>query len=206
MRLTADALGVTIGSRVLYKDLGFDWCAPTLVAVVGPSGSGKSTLLSVLMGWTAPTTGRVRTDPDGAEVWLVPQNAPLLDSRSVRENLEVALLAERSRGGRDRATAVPRPVDEVLAAFALADQAATTARHLSGGERQRVALARAALRRPDVLLADEVTARLDPQSVRTVTQALRLLADDGTLVVAATHDERVWSSADHVLDLGRVAR
>jgi lipoprotein-releasing system ATP-binding protein len=202
VRLTADRLTVVVGTRVLYEDLSFVWEGPAVVSVVGPSGSGKSTLLSVVMGWTAPAAGSVEVEPAGCSIWLVPQNAPLLDARTVRENLEVALLAAPAR---DAAPAPGRAeVDEVLATFALLDRAETVARHLSGGERQRVALARAALRRPAVLLADEVTSGLDPQSVHGVSSALRALAQTGTLVVAATHDERVWSGSDSVLDLAAV--
>ncbi len=200
MRVSARALSVTVGARTLFKDLEFSWAGPALVAVIGPSGAGKSTLLSILMGWTRPASGSVEFAPSNPSVWLVPQNAPLLDSRTVVENLKVALLAERADcfGESDVAAA--------LRTYGLNGLEGTLGKHLSGGERQRVALARAALRGPKVLLADEVTAGLDPASVDRVTDALRSLAAGGTLVVVATHDSRVWSVADHVLDLATVAQ
>lgn len=204
MRVVADALTLSVAGRTLVEGLSFVWPGPGLIAVIGPSGAGKSTLLSAIMGWTRPVSGSLYVEPADASVWLVPQNAPLLDARTARENLDVALLARpRAEGGTDHASAV-EDVGQAFDVFGLRAVAGTRARHLSGGERQRVALARAALRSPGVLLADEVTAGLDPHSVQTVGAALRELARAGTLVVVATHDERVWSSADDVLDLTAV--
>lgn len=198
MRVTANELSLAVGGRTLIADLDFLWEGPGLVAVIGPSGAGKSTLLSSVMGWTRPAHGTLDVDPPDS-VWLVPQNAPLLDSRTVHENLEIALLAGGEPG-------LGRPsIDEVLRAYQLDHRAGTRGKHLSGGERQRVALARAALRQPKILLADEVTAGLDPASVDMVSGAVRTLASD-SLVVVATHDERVWSRADVILDLAAIAQ
>lgn len=193
MRVEAAGLSIKAGDRTLFSALDFEWTGPRLIAVVGPSGSGKSTLLSALMGWTRPTEGQLAVLPTRS-AWLVPQNAPLLDSRTVRENLEVALMARAERPSSDRS------VDQTLTAYRLEDRANIRGKYLSGGERQRVALARADLRRPEILLADEVTAGLDPLSVEMVTDSLRELSSHA-LVVVATHDERVWSAADEVLDL-----
>lgn len=206
MRVTAESLAVSVAGRQLYSDLSFEWTGPCLTAVIGPSGSGKSTLLSVVMGWTQPSEGSIRVEPAGSDTWLVPQNAPLLDARSVYENLTVATLASHGREATRRGPRTGSSVARVLETFGLEHLAATRAKHLSGGERQRVALARAALRRPAVLLADEVTAGLDPASVDTVSEALRQLVIAGTLVVVATHDSRVWSAADDVVDLGAARR
>lgn len=205
MRVTAQGLAVTVADRVLYTDLNFVWTAPSLVAVIGPSGSGKSTLLSAVMGWTQPSAGTLMTEPDRADAWLVPQNAPLLDSRTVHDNLAVATLAAPVVGNVG-ASADGHEVSDVLNSFGLNQLSSIRAKHLSGGERQRVALARAALRRPALLLADEVTAGLDPLSVEKITGALRELVNAGALVVVATHDSRVWSAADDVLDLATVGR
>jgi lipoprotein-releasing system ATP-binding protein len=199
MRITAQALSVAVGNRTLFANMNFTWEAPGVIAVVGPSGIGKSTLLSVVIGWTRPVAGTLSIEPARSSVWLVPQTAPLLDSRTTYENLEVALLA---RNGPDRPLG---SISEVLHTFGLSTRANNLAKDLSGGERQRVALARAALRRPEVLLADEVTAGLDATSVEMVTAAMAALASDGTLVIVATHDERVWSQADEVVDLAAIA-
>lgn len=203
MRVIAESLGVTVAGRQLFDTLSFRWQGPGVVAVIGPSGIGKSTLLSVVMGWTRVTAGLLRVEPAGSQVWLVPQNAPLLDARTAVENLEVATLARQRCFAAAPST---RRIEHALDLFGLRSIANTPAKHLSGGERQRVALACAAVRHPAVLLADEVTAGLDPGSVQMVIAALRSLADTGTLVVVATHDRRVWTMAREVLDLAAVAR
>lgn len=206
MRVVAESLSIAVAGRMLYEDVHFDWRGPGVVAVIGPSGSGKSTLLSAVIGWTTPSAGTLCIEPSDASVWLVPQNAPLLDSRTVSENLEVALLATHGVSRGPREAEADRSIDHVLDVFNLTGLAMTKGKHLSGGERQRVALARAALRLPTVLLADEVTAGLDPESVHMVSDALRELAHAGCLVIVATHDERVWSGADEVFDLAEVVR
>lgn len=200
MRVTADNLSIKVGNRVLLDGLDFIWDGPGVVAVVGPSGAGKSTLLSALIGWTKINGGLLSVEPNGSNTWLVPQNAPLLDSRSVLENLEVALMARMS------SSVDTVSISEILLTYRLEHVALTRGKHLSGGERQRVALARAALRRPQMLLADEVTAGLDHVSVTKVTEALVALARSGSRVVIATHDSRVWNQADEVLDLSRFTR
>jgi ABC-type multidrug transport system ATPase subunit len=193
MRIEASNLALHVGERELFSGLDFVWEGPGFFAVIGASGVGKSTLLSAIMGWTRPSKGNLEVRPSKS-VWFVPQNAPILDSRTVLENLEVALLAEDPESARQGTIA------DTLVAYRLDAVSQVLGKHLSGGERQRVALARAALRTPQVLLADEVTAGLDPTSVILVTGALLELATRA-LVVVATHDQRVWSEARVVLDL-----
>ena len=141
MLIDATDLRVAVGGRELFTSLNFEWSEPGIVAVIGPSGAGKSTLLSTVMGWTRPSSGTINVHPSGG-TWFVPQNAPLLDSRSTRDNLEVALLAGARNGQSSNA------VDQIIAKYQLIERTHTLAKHLSGGERQRVALARAALREP----------------------------------------------------------
>jgi ABC-type multidrug transport system ATPase subunit len=201
MRLSADDLTLTVAGRTLFRGLDFSWEGPSVVAVMGPSGAGKSTLLSSIMGWTRPSGGTFSIDPPDSTIWFVPQNAPLLDSRTVSENIRVAMLASPLTANKTSRSSLPG-IGEVMSEFGLQRLSDTRAKHLSGGERQRVALARASVRRPSILLADEVTAGLDPVSVEMVCGSLRALASRGALVVVATHDARVRSLADGCLDLG----
>lgn len=196
MRITGQDITLTAGGRVLFTKVNFAWNGPALVAIIGPSGIGKSTLLAALMGWHPVAAGHISIMPSSADVWFAPQNAPLLDSRTTKENIEVAMLAPVATQSAKKTTC-----DDVLNIYDLTHVSHTRAKHLSGGERQRVALARAAVRRPSVLLADEVTAGLDSHSVDSVVRALRALVTNGTFVVTATHDHRVWELADAVLDL-----
>jgi ABC-type lipoprotein export system ATPase subunit len=153
------------------------------------------------MGWTKPVRGVLRIEPTGSLAWFAPQNAPLLEARTVRENIDVAALPRFPTGQSRSVPAAGASAETILETFGLIPLAAVQAKHLSGGERQRVALARAALCEPPLLLADEVTAGLDAAAVERVIGALREIAGRGALVVAATHDPRVWKVADEVLDL-----
>lgn len=196
MRLSVNELALRVADRILFQDLTVHWEGAQFVTIIGPSGSGKSTFLSAIIGWHRPHLGSIEIEQQGS-TWLVPQNAPLLESRTVLENLEVAMLARNSQ---DEELG---DLNQVLQTFRLAHVMNSRAKVLSGGERQRVALARAALRKPGILLADEVTAGLDPQGVQFVSEALRELAKE-SLVIVATHDERVWRQSDFVLDLAKV--
>jgi putative ABC transport system ATP-binding protein len=206
VRIVAQDLSIAVPGRILFQALSFDWLGPSLVAVIGPSGAGKSTLLSAIIGWTKPIGGSLRVQPANSQIWLAPQNAPLLDTRTVSENIELALLPTLKHTSEAEldGLGIAKDLPAHLETFGLQSIANTRAKHLSGGERQRVALARAAIRHPDVLLADEITAGLDPGSVALVTDALDKLARTGTLVITATHDQRVWSAADTVLDLAEL--
>ena len=198
MRIAVKELQLRVAGRTLLSELSFDWTGPGLRAVIGPSGVGKSTLLSCLKGWIRPARGTVEVEPP-SDMWFVPQNSPLLDSRSVSDNLTVALLPLTQR------VTLGRNLDQLLENYGLTAQKHSLARHLSGGERQRVALARAAICGSGIVLADEVTSGLDPQSVASIVTGLRELSRE-SLVVVATHDQRVWDAAEEILDLGIFAQ
>jgi putative ABC transport system ATP-binding protein len=120
----------------------------------------------------------------------------LVPSLSALENVMVPLRAAgvRRREARDRASALLQQVD-------LEHRLHHRPSDLSGGQQQRVAIARALAHRPPVLLADEPTAHLDYIQVDGVLKLIRELADDGHLVIVATHDERLIPLADHVVNL-----
>jgi putative ABC transport system ATP-binding protein len=178
-----------------------------VIAVVGPSGCGKSTLLDLCGLAAAPSaagrlellTGDGRT-LDIARLWLngrhdrlarlrarhlgyVLQTGGLLPFLDVQGNLE---LAQRLAGRRDRAH-----VRQLLEALEIADLARALPARLSVGQRQRVAVARALVHRPDLILADEPTAALDPGNARRVVRLLLDLArasGAGLLIVSHDHD------------------
>jgi putative ABC transport system ATP-binding protein len=180
------------------------------VAIMGPSGSGKSTLLHVLGGLEPVTSGQLwlcgkRVDGLSTARWallrrrhvgLVFQFFNLLSGMTVADNVELpALLAGTSgRQARDRRA-------ELLAELGLADKAHAVPSHLSGGEQQRVALARALANSPSLLLADEPTGSLDSSSTKDVLRLLRREHAKGQAIVLVTHDARVASQADRVVNL-----
>ncbi|WP_405676978.1 thiol reductant ABC exporter subunit CydD [Streptomyces sp. NBC_01511] len=180
------------------------------VALVGPSGSGKTTLLNVLLGFTAPTEGRVRVG--GADLsaldldrWReriawVPQH-PYLFAGTIAENVRLARPdasgaavhdALREAGAYDFVTALPQGVDTPLGE----DGAG-----LSSGQRQRLALARAFLADRPLLLLDEPTAALDGDTEAGIVDAVRRLAV-GRTVVLVIHRPALLSVADRVIELG----
>ncbi len=166
----------------------------------GPSGSGKTTLLGLMGGMVTPTSGAVhvlgeslthlrdhhRTAVRRTKVGFVFQDLSLIDGMSVRENLLLPLvpLGGATKAQADRAEAL-------LTRFGLGDRIDTRASRLSGGQRQRAAIVRALVLSPPVLLLDEPTAHLDTDNAREIVDLLASLRDEGTTIVAATHDPRL---------------
>lgn len=190
------------------------------VCLRGPSGAGKSTLLLVAGAMLRPSAGRVVLDGtdvyalDGpsraafraAHVGFVFQLFHLVPYLGVRENL---LLARSPRPPAETA----RRADELLERVGLDHRAAHRPGELSAGERQRAAVARALLNDPDVLLADEPTGNLDPESAAAVHDLLTEYRSGGGAVLLVTHGEapagladRTCSVRDGTLTVPEVAR
>jgi putative ABC transport system ATP-binding protein len=181
-----------------------------LALLLGASGCGKTTLLSVLAAILNPLAGSVRlddlevtrlrgaalTDYRQNRVGIVFQAFNLIPSLTASENVQIPLRASgmRRRVARERA-------DELLARVSLAARRGHRPAELSGGEQQRVAIARALALDPPLLLADEPTAHLDYIQIEGVLQLLRQIADEGHVVVVATHDERIVPLADKIVAL-----
>lgn len=189
------------GAAVLH-DVDLSLPPATLTVLAGRSGSGKSTLCHLIAGVMKPTTGEVLIDggaptTDWAVVSLLPQRLALEPTLTVAENV---LLPAALRAG---ATA-----ELLLQRLGLAGIAARPAQDTSLGEQQRTALARALVLGPRVAVLDEPTAHQDDEHVQLVLDALRAAVVAGTLVIVATHDQRVIEAADHVvrLESGRVTR
>ena len=182
--------------------------------VLGPAGAGKTTLLKCLAGLTRPAAGQVRWD--GADAWALPEAArvaarralgmvfqtdALFDSRPVLENVAFPLL----RRGVPRAEALVR-ARALLAAVGLAGAEALGVEQLSGGMRKRVGLARALVAEPEVLLADDPLAGLDPASEATVLALLLGLRPGTTLLVASPRPLPLPGSRALLLEEGRAGR
>ncbi len=185
--------------------------AGELVALTGPSGAGKSTFLHVLGTLDAPSAGRVRFDGEdvfarGEEdlatfrngtVGFVFQSHHLLPEFTALENAMMPALIRRAPRGEARAGA-----EEVLGLVGLSGRLHHRPGELSGGEQQRVALARALALRPRLLLADEPTGNLDPQTAEGIHALLaELNARLGITMVVVTHNERLAQSLPRRLRL-----
>lgn len=166
----------------------------------GPSGSGKTTLLGLMGAMVAPSAGRValrgddvtslrdhhRTAVRRERVGFVFQALSLIDGMTVLDNVLLPLVPTGGAREPDRQRA-----KALLDRFGVGDRNAADVARLSGGQRQRVAIARALVLGPPILLLDEPTAHLDTENALGVVEVLASLRDEGTTVVAATHDPRL---------------
>jgi len=198
-------------SRVVLCDIALDIARGEYIAITGESGVGKYTLLNLIAGLEVPDTGTVELDGAGVtalddtertllrrdRIGFVFQAFHLLPHLTVAQNVALPL----SLAGTGRQQAAAR-VGDLLAAVGLADAAGSYPRELSGGEMQRAAIARALVHRPQLLLADEPTGNLDPETARSILALLREqvknAAGAGILV---THSAAAAATADRVLTL-----
>ncbi len=208
-----ETIGVTFGYRPdapILSELDISFPEGTVSAITGPSGKGKSTLLYVLGLMLKPLAGEivVAGEPtsglrDSARAGLrastfgfVFQDSALDASRTVLDNvLETTLYRNESR-----ATAARR-ANALLEEFGVDLRATARPGQVSGGQAQRVALCRALLGNPRILLADEPTGNLDPQTAEVVVGAFQKHASAGNTVVIVTHDPLLARRCDQVIPL-----
>jgi len=214
--LVVENLSKRYGTRSILDGVGLSVGAGEYVAVVGESGAGKSTLLNLIAGLEQPDSGTVSLA--GADIAALDDNARtrlrrlrigfvfqafhILPQLTLLQNVEVPLVlagveaAERAR----RALAL-------LTAVGLGSRGASAPAELSGGESQRVALARALVHQPALVLADEPTGNLDPE---TASQTLALIASEirarGAAGILVTHSAAAAAKCDRILrlDAGRL--
>ena len=167
------------------------------IYLIGRTGSGKSSLLKTLYGELPARDGIVRVAGYDLtklkrkdipflrrKIGIVFQDFQLLFDRSVEKNLEFVLGAT---GWTEKAEISSR-IDEVLAKVGLSDKRNSMPHQMSGGEQQGIAIARALLNDPDVILADEPTGNLDPDTTLDVMKLLRNISENGQAVLMATHN------------------
>ena len=167
------------------------------IYLIGRTGSGKSSLLKTLYGELPAQDGTFRVAGYDLtklkrkdipylrrKIGIVFQDFQLLFDRNVEKNLEFVL---KATGWTDE-DEISRRIDEVLDKVGLADKRKVMPHRMSGGEQQGVAIARALLNDPDVILADEPTGNLDPDTTLEVMKLLRRISENGTAVLMATHN------------------
>lgn len=190
--LAAVSLTKHFGDVVALSDVSFQVEGPGLVGILGPNGAGKTTLLDILEGLSPPSSGSFRLFGAAPEpyprgrVGVVLQNEAKLERVTTREYAELfAAIYGASHGA-----------DGILARAELEDRRALPVSKLSGGEAARLYIATATVHEPELLLLDEPTAHLDPESKRVIGGLLRRLAEKST-VLMTTHD---LSEADELCD------
>ena len=198
-------------SRSVLRDVSLVLAAGEYIAVMGESGIGKSTLLNLIAGLDMPDAGSIRFDgvdltglDDDALTLLrrksmgfVFQAFHILPYLSLAQNVALPLILNRAA----ESEAAERAA-KMLAAVGLRGREASMPRELSGGELQRVAIARALVHQPRLLLADEPTGNLDPESAAQVLGLLRgQVKARHAACILVTHSQAAAASADRVLIL-----
>ena len=180
---------VALKNATLHIDQG------DFVFVVGPTGSGKSTFIKLITKEIEPDEGEVYVEGkplsklsnrDVAflrrDIGMVFQDFKLLDNKTVFENVSFAMEVVRCNK-----KTIDRQVPQMLSVMGIEDKANNYPNELSAGEQQRVAIARAIINNPRILIADEPTGNLDPETAWEIMQLLELVNKRGTTVVMVTH-------------------
>lgn len=183
--------------RKILSDINLTIDEGEFVYLIGRSGSGKSSLLKTLYGELPATEGRFTIDKFNLnsikrkeipylrrKLGIIFQDFQLLYDRNVEDNLSFVLKAT----GWDDYSSIDRRIKDVLQLVGLQDKRKTMPHQLSGGEQQSVAIARALLNSPSVILADEPTGNLDPETTNDVIRLLRRIQDNKTTILMATHN------------------
>lgn len=175
--------------------------------IKGASGCGKSTLLRLLAGFLEPKAGEIIT-PRGTQptdkkyqcrdLGFVFQQLNLLPLASVERNLALAASLAGIRSGE-----IQKNSRRWLGLLGLEQFSDRLPQSLSGGQQQRAAIARALVKEPSVLLLDEPTSGLDDLNTRVITSALRQFVADDRICIVSSHDSRLESLADEILDFNR---
>jgi putative ABC transport system ATP-binding protein len=211
--LSISGLVKRYGARTILDGLSLAVEPGAVVAIVGESGTGKSTLLNLIAGLESPDAGRIelaatdlaaldddaRTRLRRQAVGFVFQAFHIIPHLTALENTMLPLVLQ-GVGVRERVARA----HGMLEAVGLGDRSQSLPRELSGGELQRVAIARALVHRPALVLADEPTGNLDPDTAQSVLALLAASARaDNAATIVVTHSEAAAQTADRVLRLAR---
>ncbi len=187
------------------------------VYVVGPSGAGKSTFIKMMYREEKATKGRIRVGKYDLMkirdrqipylrryVGVVFQDFKLLQNKTVYENVAYAMeVIEKSP------REIKRRVEDVLELVNLKHRMNNFPNELSGGEQQRVAIARAIVNTPGILIADEPTGNLDPDTSMEIMDILERINEQGTTIVMATHNSQIVNEKKHrviAIENGQIVR
>ena len=185
---------------IVLKEVDFKLYAGEFVYFIGRVGTGKSSLLKTMyadipilegeasvLGYNMKMLKRKDSPMLRRQIGIVFQDFQLLTDRSVNENLEFVL---KATGWKDKADIAER-VEQVLVQVGMQKKAYKMPHELSGGEQQRIVIARALLNSPQIILADEPTGNLDPQTGQQIVSLLHSICQTGTAVIMTTHNHHL---------------
>ena len=208
-----ESLSKSYGKHGVLFDLDLSIGKGEVVAITGPSGCGKTTLLNIIGLLETRDKGNVSLSGKKylgieskqamllrrSEINYVFQSFALIDSRTVRDNLMLALYYTKLEK-REKEDAIERALEK----FSLSDKLDSVVNELSGGEKQRVAICRAMLKPGGLILADEPTGSLDARMAKTVMDSLVGAAREaGKTLIVVTHDRSMAAKCDRILTMNR---
>jgi ABC-2 type transport system ATP-binding protein len=189
--LQVDALKKSYGPVVAVNGVSLRAGAGEIVGLLGPNGAGKTTTVSMIAGLVRPDSGTVQidgrtltgdTDPNKRRIGLVPQDLALFDELTAQANLQLFAALYDLEGA-----AAKRAIGEALDLVGLEDRAQDRVKNYSGGMKRRLNLAAALLHDPQILLLDEPTVGVDPQSRNAIFDNLEVLKHRGKTLLYTTH-------------------
>ncbi len=189
--LQVEALKKSYGALIAVNGVSFRAGVGETIGLLGPNGAGKTTTVSMIVGLVRPDSGSVRiegrtlsgdTDPNKRRIGLVPQDLALFDELTAQANLQLFAALYDLDGA-----AAKRAIGEALELVGLADRAHDRVKDYSGGMKRRLNLASALLHDPQILLLDEPTVGVDPQSRNAIFDNLEVLKHRGKTLVYTTH-------------------
>ncbi|BDD40892.1 ABC transporter ATP-binding protein [Streptococcus ruminantium] len=208
--LKLNGINKSFGKKNVLKDFSLSIKKGEMVAITGPSGCGKSTLLNIIGliddfqngSYQFDGMENIRVNSSQAssiirnKISYLFQNFALMDSKTVEENLMLALFYQKLSKHEKK-----KRISQALEQVGLKGYENDNIFELSGGEQQRVAIARAILKPSIVILADEPTGSLDRKNKEIVLDLLRKLNQDGKTILIVTHDPEVAEACSRTIEL-----
>lgn len=199
------------GSRIIFSDLNLNFQSGMVYALIGDSGCGKTTLLNMLAKLETFDKGEIVYKGKSLtslkneefyrnELGYLFQNFGLLESQTIRENLELGLIGKKKNKKQEKERLLLQALQAVRLDYLSLNQ---NIYELSGGEAQRIALAKIILKDPPLILADEPTASLDPKNSKEIMEILLELRNANRTIIIATHNPSIWKMADQVISLSK---
>ena len=204
-------LAKSFGERTVFQDINLQFVAGKVYALIGNSGCGKTTLLNILAKLEPYEKGSISYQGQELkqikshhffknELGYLFQNFGLLENETIAANLELGLIGQKWTK-QEKKQREEEVLEKVGLNYLTLDQKIY---ELSGGEAQRVALAKVILKDPPLILADELTAALDPETSQEIMNLLLSLKKPDRLMILATHNPAIWEKADEVIRLNTI--